>query len=98
MGYKVTAPYVTVRVKDDLGSEVTKGFYEGGVLPDDANTDDLERLERKGMIAKEGTAEADAAVPHGKPVQFDAAGMPAEQTPAAVKPKPGPKPVPGSKA
>jgi hypothetical protein len=92
MGYKVTAPYITARVGDGLGSEVTKGFYEGGVLPDDANAEDLERLERKGMIAKEGSAEADAAVPHGKPVQFDAGGMPVEHAPAPAKPKPGPKP------
>jgi len=87
MGYKVTAPYVTLRVKDDIGSDVTKGFYAGGVLPDDANAEDVERLERKGMIAKEGTAEADAAVPVGQPVQFDNAGMPTAAKPEAPKPR-----------
>lgn len=93
MGYKVTAPYITARVGDSLGSEVTKGFYEGGVLPDDTNTEDLERLERKGMIAKAGTPEADAALPHGRPVQFDSAGMPkapALADPKKVAAKPGP--------
>lgn len=87
MSWKVTAPYVTARVKDDIGSDVTKGFYEGGVLPDNTHPDDIERLDRKGMIAKEGSAEADAAIPVGKPVQFDAAGMPTEAKPEAPKPR-----------
>lgn len=98
MSYVVTAPYITVRVKDDVGSEVVKGFYEGGVLPDDVNTDDLERHVRKGMVAEKGSPEADAASPVGKPVQFDSAGMPRANVPDSAKPKPGPKPGTSTKA
>lgn len=75
--YIVTAPYVTLRVKDQTGAEVLLGFYEAAPVPDSVDKDDLERHLRKGMIAKAGTEEADAASPVGRPVQFDAAGMPA---------------------
>ncbi len=76
MTYKVTAPYVTLRVPNELGQPVLAGFYAGAVLPEGVNRDDLDRHVRKGMVAEEGTPEAEAAVPGGQPVQFDAAGMP----------------------
>lgn len=99
MGYKVTAPYVTVRVKDDLGSDVVREFYTGGVLPEDTHEDDIEKLARKGMIAEQGTPEADAATPVGRPVQFDEGGMPmssaqvaAAEEKRAARPTPRPAP------
>lgn len=76
MGHVVTAAYATLRVKNDLGQEVLTGFYEGAVLPDDVNQDDLDRHVRKGMVAKEGSPEADAASPVGRPVEFDEGGIP----------------------
>lgn len=82
-GYIVTAPYVTLRVKDQTGKEVLLGFYEAAPVPDSVAKDDLERHIRKGMIAEAGTDEADAASPVGRPVQFDAAGMPEQAKPAA---------------
>jgi hypothetical protein len=81
MGYKVTAAYVTLRVKNDLDQEVLLGYYEGAVLPEGVNEDDLQRHIRKGMVAEEGTEEAEAATPFGKPVTFDAAGMPVTEPP-----------------
>lgn len=68
MSHSVKAAYVTLRVKDASGSDVTQGFYEGAVLPEDANADDLARLVRKGMVEDDGKAakQADtkpAAVP-----------------------------------
>lgn len=76
MGYVVTAAYVTLRAKNTVGQDVVQGFYEGAVLPDGVNDDDLQRHLRKGMVAEEGTPEADAATPFGKPVEFDDLGMP----------------------
>lgn len=67
MSYKVTAAYATLRVKNEMDQDVLLGFYEGAVLPDSVNQEDLERHVRKGMVAKEGTPEAEAAVPAGVP-------------------------------
>lgn len=79
--YKVTAAYVTVRVRDEIsGKDVLLGFYAGSPLPEGVNQDDLERHIRKGMVAEEGTPEADAAVIGGEPVVFDAAGSPTPQS------------------
>lgn len=87
-GYIVTAPYVTLRVKDQQGAEVLLGFYEAATVPDSVVKEDLERHLRKGMVAKTGTEAADAASPVGRPVQFDAAGMPAATTGARSDSKP----------
>lgn len=56
MSHSVKAAYVTLRVKDATGSDVTQGFYEGAVLPDGANEDDLARLVRKGMVEDDSKA------------------------------------------
>lgn len=80
--YTVVKPYVTVRVTGDDGVKVLREFYEGGQIPKGADESDLERLLRKGMIAKEGSAGADAAVPHGVPVTFDDAGHAVPTSPA----------------
>jgi hypothetical protein len=72
----VTSPLVNLRVLDASGTYVLQGFYAGGVLPEDVHEDDLQRHVRKGMVAEQGTKEADAATPYGKPVVFDDAGMP----------------------
>jgi hypothetical protein len=107
MGYVVTAPYITVRAKDDLGSDVLVGFYQGGVLPEGVNEDDLDKHVRKGMVAEQGTPEADAATPFGDRVQFDDNSNPmtpqqvadrdkarAERTATkADAPKPAPRPA-----
>ena len=83
MSYKVTAAYVTLRVPNELGQEVLLGFYEGAVVPEHVNQDDLDRHLRKSMVAEEGTPEADAASPVGRPVNFDDAGMPVSPQPPA---------------
>jgi len=57
--YRVTAPYVTVRVSNQ-GSETVLGFYEGGVLPDSAVQESLDSLLAKGMIEEIPAAEAKA--------------------------------------
>lgn len=98
MSHVVTAAYVTVRVKNNLGQDVLHGFYEGAVLPDDVNQSDLDRHVRKGMVAEAGTPEADAASPVGRPVEFDDGGMPlseqARRERAAAAPKPAAQQTP----
>lgn len=74
--YVVTSPFVNLRAKDATGTYVLQGFYAGAVLPEDVHEDDVEKHVRKGMVAKQGTPEADAATPYGKPVVFDEGGMP----------------------
>jgi hypothetical protein len=74
--YKVTAEYVTLRTNNDLGQEVLLGFYRGATLPESVNEEDLDRHVRKGMVAKEGSPEAEAATPFGPPVEFDERGLP----------------------
>lgn len=52
MSYTVVAPYVTVKVRDVTGKWNLHGFYAGAPLPADCDQDDLDRLTRKGMLAK----------------------------------------------
>lgn len=86
MSYKVTGAYVTVKVRDERGQLMTLGFYAGGVLPDSADQADVERLLRKGLLAEEGTPQADAAVPHGVPVTFDELGHAVPQETGQAEP------------
>ncbi|WDZ87190.1 hypothetical protein [Micromonospora cathayae] len=68
--HKVTAPYITLRVNDGLGQEVLRGFHQGATVPEGVNQEDLDRHVRKGMVAEEGSREANLlAVPAGTPVQ-----------------------------
>ncbi|MFC7276233.1 hypothetical protein ACFQS1_19750 [Paractinoplanes rhizophilus] len=94
MSYVVTAPYVTVKVGDGLGSMVLKGFYRGGTLPADTDQGDLDRHLRKGMIAKAGTPEAEGVAPVGERVEFDEHGGPKPAVPAKPTPKPPVKAAP----
>jgi hypothetical protein len=56
--FRVTAPYVTVRVDSATGGETVLGFYEGGVLPENANPESVESLLAKEMIEKIDDGEA----------------------------------------
>ena len=58
--YRVTAPYVTVRVTPPGGGETVLGFYEGGVLPDTALQESIDSLLAKGMIEELDSGEAKA--------------------------------------
>lgn len=48
--YRVCTPYVTVKVKDPAGQPVIKGFYEGAVLPDSADEENLRILLEGEMV------------------------------------------------
>lgn len=49
--YRVTAPYVTLKVKDAAGAEVLVGFYEGAVVSD-VDPDSLQHHLDGGMLEK----------------------------------------------
>jgi len=72
MGYRVTAPYVTVRTMTENGPRII-GLYKGAVVPDDAAEDWIEAHTRDQLIEEFG---AEAA-----PVSAES--VPAEETPPA---------------
>lgn len=58
--YRVTAPYVTLKVKDTAGAEVLVGFYEGAIVSD-VDQESLDSHVEKGLLEKVPAAEAKAA-------------------------------------
>lgn len=53
MGYRVTAPYVTVKVSAAPGAALTTvGFYRDAVLPGNVDTESADGLVRKGMVER----------------------------------------------
>src|ERR671918_2901078 len=62
--YQVTAPYVLVKLNTFAGPEV-RGFDRNAVLPAEADSDDVKRLLRKGMLAEfDGPEVAAVGAPH----------------------------------
>jgi hypothetical protein len=82
----VAAPYVTLKVKGQQGQDVTLGFYEGAILPDGADSDDLERLIRKGMVVEADSPEAEFAVPAGTPKPGEPPNVPVTEQPVQALP------------
>lgn len=77
--YRVTAPYVTLRVNDELsGGQKLIGFYTGAILPPGTDGEDLARHIRKGMVEKVTGAEA-AAVDEQRAEADEAAKAEADQ-------------------
>lgn len=85
-GKVVAAPYVTLKVKDQQGQDVTLGFYEGAILPDSANAGDLERLVRKGMVVDTDSPEAQFAAPAGTPKPGEPPNVPVTEQPTVALP------------
>lgn len=50
--YRVTAPYITLKVRDLAGALVLNEFYRNAPIPDTADPADRDRLVAKGMIEK----------------------------------------------
>lgn len=86
--YVVTAPYVTCKVNDLAGATVVGEFYQGAVLPGSAEPDNVARLLGKGMVAEQGTPEAELlGVPAGTPIPGEPPNVPVtEQSPASITP------------
>jgi hypothetical protein len=84
----VTAPYVTLKMKDQAGETVLGELYQGAPVPDNADPDNVQRLVDKGMVADVGTPEADLlGVPAGTPIPGEPPNVPVtEQTGASITP------------
>lgn len=52
MSYRVIAPYVTVRLRDDAGVETVRGFYTDGILPPAVMKESVDSLLAKGMVER----------------------------------------------
>lgn len=57
--YRVCAPYVTLRVKDQNGQDVLLGYYEGAVIKDPVQDMQFDKHLNQGMIEKLPDDEAD---------------------------------------
>jgi len=57
-GYRVAAPYVTLKVEDANGQEVVQGFYAGAVVENVVSGEDLDRQVRKGLVEKASAKDA----------------------------------------
>jgi hypothetical protein len=95
-GIRVTAPYVTMKIKQNVGGVVITGFYKDAVVQAaDVDPEDRERLLAKGMIeevpepkpepakAKEPEKEPDSAKEPPKEPQKAAAKEPEAPSKAA---------------
>lgn len=58
MSYRVTAPYVTLKVKDATGSPVITGFYRGAVVPEGVDEASLKHHLDSGMVEEVGSKDA----------------------------------------
>lgn len=76
MAYRVTAPYVTVRVADQAGAETVIGVTgPDAALPSNVVVASLEHLLRKGMVVEEPEPKAEAKVePKAKATEPEAKG------------------------
>lgn len=73
MGYRVTAPYVVVKYIGTTGSAEVRGFYEGAILPDTMDDENLKHHVDSGLVKKVETA---------APVEPEPLVPPADQVPA----------------
>lgn len=77
----VIAEYVTLRVRDQVtGATVVNEFYRGATVPENADQENLDRLVGKGMVAAEGTEEAELlGSPAGTPLPGEPPNVPVQQ-------------------
>ena len=76
--YHVSAPYVTLKVRDMNGAEFVQGFYAGAMVSDPVAGESLDKHIRTGMIVAATRAEANAKAA-------------AEAEEASVEEKPAPR-------
>ncbi|MEU4779258.1 hypothetical protein [Micromonospora sp. NPDC023633] len=80
MSHVVTAPYITLKVRDAAGALVVNEFYAGAIVPENADEADVKRLADKGMLAEQGSREADLlGAPAGTPVPGEPPNVPVQQ-------------------
>lgn len=78
MALTVVAPYITLKVRDAVTGGVTiREFYQGGVIPDEADPDNVARLVEQGMLAEQDSVEAQVmGVPAGTPIPGEPPNVP----------------------
>lgn len=59
--YRVCWPYATVVLLDETGGETVRGFYEGGILPANAQTESVQGLLEKGAVEEVDAEESQEA-------------------------------------
>lgn len=102
--YRAAWPHVTVGILDEAGSRTVVAFADGGILPPNADPEDVKRLVTKGALVEVEPAEAEPkakepepAKPEPDPVTARASFRePEPATPAKVPAKPGSKTGNGS--
>lgn len=57
--YKVLAPYVTTKVKDVNGQDVTLGYYRDGLIHNPVDQEHVDALVELGMVEKNEEASAE---------------------------------------
>jgi hypothetical protein len=50
--YRVTAPYVTLKSRSDTGAQVVLGYFQGALVPETVDLENLASHIRKGMVEK----------------------------------------------
>jgi hypothetical protein len=85
--YRVCAPYVTLKSRSDTGGLVVLGYFEGAIVPESVDLDDLARHIRKGMVEKVEGAELKAVKAQQAEADKaeEAADVPDEEGVEAVK-------------
>ena len=85
--FVVIAPYVTIKVKDQLGNFQFRGFLEGGVVKhDDIDPASLRHHLDSGLMAVVGSDAAKYAGPSGTPKPGEPPNVPVTERPVASLP------------
>lgn len=86
--YVVVAPYVTLRVKDQLGAYVIRGYNEGAVVKaEDLEETNLRHHVETRLMAPVGHPDAEFAAPAGTPKPGEPPNVPVEMgTPVEMLP------------
>jgi hypothetical protein len=85
--FVVIAPYVTLKVKDQVGSFVIRGFNEGGtVKSEDIDPDNLRHHLETGLLAPVGSDAAKYAGPAGTPKPGEPPNVPVTEQPVTSLP------------
>lgn len=85
--FVVLAPYVTLKVKDQLGGFTIRGFNEGGgVKREDIEDASLRHHLDAGLMAPVDAPEARFAAPSGTPKPGEPPNVPVTETPVASLP------------
>jgi hypothetical protein len=85
--FVVLAPYVTLKIKDDAGGFVVRGYNEGGVFTrEEIDEDNLRHHLDTGLVAPVGSKLARFAGPAGTPKPGEPPNVPVTEQPVASLP------------